>query len=152
MTRSAARELAVHRVFAMNLNPESPGDALDFAFEPSYYAKYKDIEELAELYAGFPETPQYDYIAAILTGVCGKLEEIDAIIAKYSADREVKRISGVARAALRVCVFELLNMTEIPVSAAISEAVYMLECYEDEKTVKFVNGILGTFSREIDNR
>ncbi|MDR0935287.1 MAG: transcription antitermination factor NusB [Oscillospiraceae bacterium] len=147
MTRSAARELAVHRVFAMNLNPEAPEDALELAFEPSYYAKFKMVEELADLYADYPDAPQYDYIAAILTGVCAKLGEIDAIIGLYSTDREVKRISGVARAALRVCVFELMNMPEVPVASAISEAVYMLECYEDEKTVKFVNGILGTFSR-----
>ena len=53
-----------------------------------------------------------------------------------------------ASAIMRVAMFEILYMEEIPNGAAINEAVEIAKKYETPETVKFINGILGSFVRE----
>ena len=49
---------------------------------------------------------------------------------------------------MRVAMYEILYMEDIPTGAAINEAVEIAKKYETLETVKFMNGILGTFARE----
>ena len=49
---------------------------------------------------------------------------------------------------MRVAMFEILYMQDIPNSASINEAVEIAKKYETPETVKFINGILGTFVRQ----
>ena len=46
-------------------------------------------------------------------------------------------------------MYEILYVEDVPTSAAINEAVELTRKYEDEDVVSFVNGILGSFSREV---
>lgn len=48
---------------------------------------------------------------------------------------------------MRTAMYEVLYMPAIPNSAAINEAVEIAKKYETPETVKFINGILGTFVR-----
>ena len=57
------------------------------------------------------------------------------------------RIPLVAAAIMRVAMYEILYMPEIPNAAAINEAVELAKKYESGEVVRFVNGILGTFVR-----
>ena len=59
-----------------------------------------------------------------------------------------ERIPLVASAIMRVAMYEILYMPEIPNAAAINEAVEIAKKYEDEKVVAFLNGILGSFVRQ----
>ena len=54
----------------------------------------------------------------------------------------------VASAIMRVAMYEMLYMPEIPNGAAINEAVEIAKKYETPETVKFMNGILGSFVRQ----
>ena len=49
---------------------------------------------------------------------------------------------------MRVAMFEILYMQDIPDKAAINEAVEIAKKYETPETVKFINGILGSFVRQ----
>ena len=49
---------------------------------------------------------------------------------------------------MRVCMYEILYMQDVPDSAAVNDAVEIAKKYEPEETVAFINGILGTFIRE----
>ena len=49
---------------------------------------------------------------------------------------------------MRVAMYEILYMPEIPRRAAINEAVEIAKKYEEEKVVSFINGILGAFVRD----
>ena len=44
-------------------------------------------------------------------------------------------------------MYEILYMPDIPDSAAINEAVELAKKYEEDETVPFVNGVLGSFLR-----
>mgnify|MGYP002508113407 CR=1 FL=1 len=48
---------------------------------------------------------------------------------------------------MRLAMYEILYMPEIPNGAAINEAVEIAKKYEDPDVVRFINGILGSFVR-----
>ena len=53
-----------------------------------------------------------------------------------------------ASAIMRVAMYEIMYMPDVPNGAAVNEAVEIAKNYEDEETAKFINGILGSFVRE----
>ena len=66
---------------------------------------------------------------------------------KLSKNWNFARIPLTAAAIMRVAMYEILYMPEIPAAAAINDAVEIAKKYEDEKVVSFINGILGAFVR-----
>lgn len=52
-----------------------------------------------------------------------------------------------AAAVMRVAMYEILYMPDIPAAAAINDAVEIAKHYEAPETVSFINGILGAFMR-----
>ena len=73
--------------------------------------------------------------------------ELDTYIEQYARGWRFERISLVVSAIMRVAMFEILYMPDIPHGVAISEAVNIAKDYESPEVVKFINGILGSFLR-----
>ena len=73
--------------------------------------------------------------------------ELDGYIEKYAVGWKFSRIGRVAAAIMRVAMYEILYMPDVPNAAAINDAVEIAKGYEGEETVKFINGILGSFVR-----
>lgn len=84
----------------------------------------------------------------LATGAEEKLEEIDARIDTYSHKWSRERISRVALAVMRLAIYEMLYDDATPVSVAINEAVELAKRYGGEEDASFINGILGSISRE----
>lgn len=145
MTRTAARELAVQLAFRLAQNPvASIGETIDEFFEREYYDTLSKVDELPK---EFPEKKQIEYIRRLAEGAERHRGELDGYISTYSRGWKVSRISKTALAVLRVALYEILYMEDIPNSAAINEAVELCKGYDDEETVAFVNGVLGGFMR-----
>ena len=83
----------------------------------------------------------------MVRGVAEHGPELDQYIAQYSKNWNFARIPLTAAAIMRVAMYEILYMPEIPAAAAINDAVEIAKKYEDEKVVSFINGILGAFVR-----
>ncbi len=149
MTRSNAREIVSHLIFEMNFTEDSPKDLVDAVMEPSYY---DSLAQETDIYARRPDEKQLAYIHEAVAGIREKQEELDGYIGKYAINWSVSRISKVARAILQVAMYEALYVEDVPVSAAINEAVELTRKYEDEDVVSFVNGILGSFARELEQK
>ena len=147
MTRSNAREIVAHLIFEMNFTDNSAQQLVDATMEPDYY---NSLAQETDIYAERPNEKQMDYIRRAVEGVQEKQEELDGYIAKYAINWSVSRISKVARAILHVAMYEALYVEDVPVSSAINEAVELTRKYEDEDVVSFVNGILGSFAREME--
>lgn len=145
MTRNTAREIAMHLAFELSFT-DLPIDAfLD------HYLSAEKFEKLAtecELYAEVPNAKQDSYIRRLVSGVAGHAAELDTYIEKYAKGWRFERISLVAAAIMRVAMYEIMYMPDIPHGAAINEAVELTKRYDEPETVKFVNGILGSFLRE----
>jgi len=95
------------------------------------------------------EIPDDAFIKKLYFGICDKLEEIDALIAKHSVGWKTERMSRVSRAVLRLGVYELVYMSDIPSSVSINEAIELTKKYDDEKARAFVNGILNAVKNEV---
>ena len=101
-----------------------------------------------EIYQEAPNAKQADYIRRLVKGVEEHAAELDGYIAKYAKGWSFARIPLVASAIMRVAMYEILYMPDVPNGAAINEAVEIAKKYETPETVKFINGILGSFVRQ----
>jgi N utilization substance protein B len=146
MTRTNARELVAQLVYEMELTGKTAEELLQARMEDGYYASLRDE---ADVYQEKPDK-QLSYIRQTLAGVESHRDELNDYIRKYAINWDLNRISRVARAIMQVAMYECLYVSDVPVSAAINEAVELTRKYEDEDVVSFVNGILGAFAREAE--
>ena len=77
------------------------------------------------------------------------LDEIDHTIEENLRGWSLRRLSKMTLTILRVAVCEMqfMRADDVPVSVSINEAVEIAKKYETPETVKFINGILGSFLR-----
>ena len=144
MTRSEAREIAVHCSYAMGYTRQSPEAFLEEHVNKETFQKWKEEDRL---YKDYPNEKQLDYIRQVFRGVAEHGPELDQYIARYSKNWAFDRIPRTAAAIMRVSMYEILYMPDIPAAASINDAVEIAKKYEDEKVVSFLNGILGAFVR-----
>ena len=146
MTRAHARELAVHLIYAREFTGDEPEAVIALRLSKEYYSL---LSEENPVYEDRPSNAQRAYINSVVTGVVNRLEELNEIISKYSVDWDISRISRLARAIMQLAIFEVLYMDDIPTGVAISEAVRIVKLYDSDEAGTFVNGILGTFARNL---
>lgn len=144
MVRNTAREIAIHLAYELSFTDKLPELLLDERLSDEYFDTLKDEDEV---YGEPPRGKQMEYIRSIVLGVARHAPELDDYIAKYAKGWKFDRIPLVASAIMRVCMYEVLYRDDIPNGAAINEAVEIAKKYETEETVKFINGILGSFVR-----
>ena len=101
-----------------------------------------------EVYADKPGKKQLAYISSVVEGVCARQEELEGYLSRYSIGWNVSRISRLARACMELAMYEALYVDDVPMNVAINEAVKLAQKYEEPETVAFVNGVLGSFSRD----
>jgi N utilization substance protein B len=82
------------------------------------------------------------YAVQTLEGVIKHQAEIDKQITRYTANYELKRISAVDRNILRLAIYEMLHVPDVPPIVAINEAIDIAKKYGTEESSRFVNGIL----------
>ena len=90
-----------------------------------------------------------EFTGALLQGVVASRDEIDALIREWSANWSLERIGLVERNILRVAIYELLFMPEIPPNVTINEAIEVAKRYGAEDAPSFVNGILDRIKEQI---
>ena len=144
MKRTVAREIAVRLCFTVSENPTDPEELLSRTFEDEYYSTLKAEDKL---YKNKPDKIQLDYITRLIKGISEHSAELDGYIDKYAVGWKFARISRTAVAIMKVAMFEVLYMPDVPYKAAINEAVELAKRYEPPETVSFINGVLGSFSR-----
>ena len=140
MKRQKLRRYAFLIVFGMSVSKDSPSEAME-----NYLESFKD-DYLAE--DGEFTEKDLEFVRDTVHGVYENADEIDSVITRYSKGYDISRISRDALAALRISIYEILKRDDIPYSVSVNEAVETVKAYEDEKTKKFVNGILGTLISE----
>ena len=131
--RSLAREIAMKMLYAASLGG---GETMDEVLEQS---------EQADTLSGSDKT----FLENLVAGVTDRQEELDAVIGKYAQGWALNRLGKVDLTILRMAVYELMCMPEIPVGATINEAVELAKRYAEDKSSGFINGILGNAAREL---
>ena len=86
-----------------------------------------------------------DYVSNVCKIYEEKHEEIDEVINKYAKNWSVNRMPKVDLSILRLAICELVFIEEIPSKVSINEAIEMAKMYCDDKSPKFINGVLGSY-------
>ena len=145
MVRNTAREIAVHLAYELSFTDKTAEELVAERLSRDGFAELAGEDEL---YSEAPNAKQAEYIRRLVKGVEEHAAELDGYIAKYAKGWSFARIPLVASAIMRVAMYEILYMPDIPNGAAINEAVEIAKKYETPETVKFINGILGSFVRQ----
>jgi len=82
------------------------------------------------------------YAFNLVKGVLSGMEEIDGIIGVAATHWRLVRIAPTDRNLLRIAVFEMTDMADIPPQVAINEAVEIAKRFGSEDSPRFINGVL----------
>jgi len=121
MNRHEARKTAFQILFQMDMNDTDPLQAM----------------------VDYLETSEIDvFIQTLVKGVNANKKAIDDTIKNQLENWTFNRIASVEKTILRLAVYELKYMEEIPENVSINEAVELGHIFGDDGSGKFVNGVL----------
>ncbi|SDK55858.1 transcription antitermination factor NusB [Sediminibacillus albus] len=121
MKRRTAREKSFQVLFQMDVNDIEPDEAIEHAMEgPS----------------------EDSFLNDLVHGVTKYRQEIDQKIDGHLEHWTFNRLASVEKTLLRIATYELFYNEEVPNSVAINEAIELANSYGDEKSGKFINGVL----------
>ena len=149
MTRANARELAVHLIYGRTFTGEEPEQIVSVRLNKEYYG---ELSQENDVYAERPRAAQRAYIDSVVSGVANRVDDLDDVIRKFSIGWDLNRISRLTRAVMQLAIFEILYVEDVPTGVAVSEAVRLAKKYDGDDTGAFVNGILGSFVRSLDQK
>lgn len=128
-TRTQQREQALCLLFSRTFNNEISGEELDEFYNGAL-----------SLY-GYADSP---YLKTVFYGVINDAEKLDAVISKYAIGWKIERIARISLTLMRICLFEIMNLEDVPVPVAINEAVELAKKYDTDEAPAFINGILNS--------
>jgi N utilization substance protein B len=125
--RSKARKRALDLIYASEMRGRSALEAL---------------RELGD------EGPTNPYTAELVRGVSEHRDRLDEVIEQYAVGWSLERMPAVDRNVLRLGVFEVLFVDDVPDAVAVSEALKLVGDLSTDDSPAFVNGILGSVVRD----
>ena len=136
MKRSAIRELTFRLIYSLEIQ------------------KTEDLEEQIELYLECNEVEDNEakeYIKDAIIGIKENINEIQGLIEKnLKADWKIDRISKIDLSLLKLAIYEI-KYKKIPYKVAINESLELAKKYGEETSKNFINGILASVVKELDD-
>jgi transcription antitermination protein NusB len=83
-----------------------------------------------------------DYAVRLGRGVEREKEDLDALLSEVSVGWPVHRMSAVDRTVLRLALYEMLFVEDVPPDVAVNEAVELARGFSSEEAPAFVGGVL----------
>ncbi|QYJ14692.1 Transcription antitermination protein NusB [Rubrobacter xylanophilus DSM 9941] len=83
-----------------------------------------------------------EYAERVVRGVERERERLDAALDEVSEGWPVWRMSAVDRTILRLALYEMLHVEDVPPEVAINEAVELAKGFSGEEAPSFVGGVL----------
>lgn len=125
-SRHTIREAAFQTLFALASSPDLDRENL-----------YHDVLPLA------PTEEPPAYLVTLVDGVQTHQAAIDAQIqGALAAGWTLKRLARPDLVILRLAVYELQYEAAVPTAVAINEALQLARAFSDERSRKFINGVL----------
>ncbi|KKM11752.1 hypothetical protein SY88_06965 [Clostridiales bacterium PH28_bin88] len=134
MSRRAAREKAFQILFQIDVGRARPSEAIQATLEE----------------AGLDQKGK-EYIERVVHGTIRHLNELDGYIRRFAVDWEVGRLANVDRSLLRLALFEMLHMDDIPHTVSINEAVELCKIFNSEESSRFINGLLDRMKQQLES-
>ena len=93
-----------------------------------------------------------DFIKRLVKGVGSKEEELNRTLKPIAPDWPIDQIARMDRVILHIGLYELLYEKETPPKVVINEAVELAKSFGGENSSKFINGVLGTALKNIEDK
>ncbi len=133
-SRRLSRELALSTLFQADVGGGTVEEALESSLEQ-----------------GRHPTETLDFARQLVLGTAQHKGHIDSIINKYALGWTLERMTNVDRNILRLAIYELLYLPDIPAGVSVDEAVELAKKYSTAASGRFVNGILGSLARNLES-
>ena len=91
-----------------------------------------------------------EFMVMLAKGVYENIEGLDKLISKYSDNWKVSRMSRIDRNILRLAIYEMLNLSNIPHPVTINEAVEIAKKFGTSESGSFINGIVDKVRADIE--
>jgi transcription antitermination factor NusB len=88
------------------------------------------------------DTDVVAFARGIIAGIEVKYKELNEIIFLHASNWRIDRMAVIDRNILRMGIYELCFMPDVPSKVTINEAIELAKKYGDIESGKFVNGIL----------
>lgn len=82
------------------------------------------------------------FAVELIEGTISNLEKIDSLIRDYSRNWKPERLTVIDKSILRLAIFEMIFMTDIPTVVTINECIELGKTFGGENSGQFINGIL----------
>jgi len=132
-------------VSGMSARTKARKRALDVLFESEVRGLALDGTLEERLTA--QEPPVKEYTVELVRGVTERRARIDELLSSYSEGWSLERMPAVDRNVLRIGVFEVLYVDEVPDAVAVTEAINLVRDLSTDESPAFVNGVLGNIVR-----
>lgn len=129
MKRRTAREKALQALFQIDMNEANPDEAME------------------NILQGAPVDP---YLSELVHGTSKNLKKIDEIISNHLENWSVNRLAKVELNILRLAVYEFNYVHDVPANVVINEALEISKRFGDERSSKFINGVLSKIKENIN--
>ena len=129
---------------------------LQSLYEWDFYHKKGELKEIVErnIKNFGPGLEELDFIWQLVDGVVKHMSGLDNIIEKAAPEWPIAQIAIIDRNVLRMGLYELLyaNKDEVPPKVAINEAIELAKTFSGQTSGKFINGVLGTVYKQLQEK
>ena len=115
--------------------------AVDVLYEAD--VRGSDALELLRERVALASPPIPDHAVRLVEGVAEHAARVDELIDRHARGWSLERLPDVDRAILRMAVFELLWVDDVPDPVVIDEAVELARSLSTDDSPAYVNGVLG---------
>lgn len=130
----------------------------EVAFQVNFSLLYSEemeileaIKNVLEIYEEKESNEIPQYVELLVTGVKEHQEELDILIEKHLKRWKVNRIAKTDLVILRMALFEMLYVSDIPSKVSLNEALEIAKTFSDDESRRFINGVLSSAMNEIDS-
>ena len=134
MSRQNAREAAVRFLYQCEMTGLAPADAIE-----DYFRNIQPDDE--DCYLPMSDS-DIEYLKSTMDGVSREIAEIDDAISKNSKGWKINRISKTLLSIMRVAIYEMLYVDEVPLKVSLNEAIELAKAYDGDEAGPFINGVL----------
>lgn len=90
-----------------------------------------------------------EYAADLARGVAAERYDLDERLGSAAEGWKVDRMNAVDRTIMRLALYEMLYVEDVPPEVAVSEAVELAKGFSSEEAPAFVSGVLRGAGREL---
>lgn len=126
--------------------------AMQSLFEWDFNGSSEDLKKIVKknLQEFGNEINEPEFVESLTLGTAEKSEEIDSVIMRIAPEWPIEQLSAVDKSVLRLGIYELRYLKDAPPKVIINEAVELAKTFGGEASGKFVNGVLGTLYKEME--